>query len=88
MIDPYTYWMTSTKKEKNTILRKIVGSLCIIGLAIMALVGWGLYFDSQGSGFCCESGCLNMLEIEYGHPIPEAYHALYTKCSMMCRGVE
>jgi hypothetical protein len=88
MIDPYTYWITSTQKEKNTFLRKIVGSLCIINLAIMALVGWGLYFDSQGSGFICESGCLNMLEIEYGHPIPEAYHALYTNCSMKCRGVE
>jgi hypothetical protein len=88
MIDPYTYWMTSTQKEKNTLLRKIIGSLCIIGLAIMVLVGWGLYFDSQGSGFICESGCLNMLEIEYGHPIPESYHALYTNCSMKCRGVD
>lgn len=88
MIDPYTYWMTSTQKEKNTLLRKIIGSLCIIGLATMALVGWGLYFDSQGSGFICESGCFNMLEIEYGHPVPEAYHALYTNCSMKCRGVK
>lgn len=81
MIDPYTYWITRTSQEKTRIR-------CILALSFFALLGWGLYFDSQGSGFICESGCLNMLEIEYGHPIPESYHVLYTNCSMKCRGVE
>lgn len=81
MTNQYIIWKTSTIEEKGT-------ALCILFLALFCLVGWCLYFDSQGSGFICESGCLNMLEIEYGHPIPEAYHALYTNCSMKCRGVD
>jgi hypothetical protein len=81
MVDPYTYWRTSTKKEQST-------ALCVLFLAILALVGWGLYFGSQSEGYICESGCLNMLEIEYGRPIQENFHTLYTNCSMKCRGIK
>jgi hypothetical protein len=81
MIDPYMYWKTSTKEEKGR-------ALCVLFLSFIALIGWGLYFDSQGGGYICESGCLNMLELEYGHPIPEAYHGLYSNCSMKCRGIK